>query len=172
MQIDALTRTPRIVAKTNGFLTGRSRTAGARDRSRLRPQPTPASSGSRRRELARLDLRKSYRDTSGTRHLSFVQRVRGVAVFGNGLRAHVAPGGRLLQVDGSPLASLPRSVGSPKISASEARRLAVKDTFGKVRPSAAFKATGTDRSTTFRNGIGPSWCSSRPCRVCASAGRR
>ena len=63
------------------------------------------------RELRGLDLRKSYRDSSGTRHLSFVQRVRGVAVFGNGLRAHVAPGGRLLQVDGSPLASLPRSIG-------------------------------------------------------------
>ena len=41
--------------------------------------------------------------------------MRGVAVFGNGLRAHVAPGGRLLQVDGSPLASLPRTIGKARI---------------------------------------------------------
>ncbi len=151
VQIDALTRTPRIVAKTNGFLTGRSsRSARVVALGYVRSHPGVFRLSTR--ELARLDLRKSYRDTSGTRHLSFVQRVRGLAVFGNGLRAHIAPGGRLLQVDGSPLASLPRSVGSPKISATEARRLAVKDTFGKVRPTAVFKATGTDRSTTFRNG--------------------
>ena len=151
VQVDPLTRTPRIVAKTNGFLTARSsRPARVIALGYVRSHPGVFRLSTR--ELARLDLRKSYRDTSGTRHLSYVQRVRGVAVFGNGLRAHVAPGGRLLQVDGSPLASLPRSVGVPKISASEARRLAVKDTFGKVRPSAAFKTTGSDRSTTFRNG--------------------
>jgi hypothetical protein len=151
VQIDPLTRTPRIVAKTNGFLTGRSsRPARAVALGYVRSHPGVFRLSSR--ELARLDLRKSYRDTSGTRHLSYVQRVRGIAVFGNGLRAHVASGGRLLQLDGSPLASLPRTVGAPKISATEARRLAVKDTFGKVRPSAAFKTTGSDRTTAFRNG--------------------
>ena len=151
VQVDPLTRTPRIVAKTNGYLTARSsRPARVIALGYVRSHPGVFRLSTR--ELARLDLRKSYRDNSGTRHLSYVQRVRGVAVFGNGLRAHVAPGGRLLQVDGSPLANLPRSVGSPKISASEARRLAVKDTFGMVRPSATFKTTGSDRSTTFRNG--------------------
>ena len=151
VQIDPLTRTPRIVARTNGFLTARSsRPASTIALGFVRSHPDVFRLSAR--ELRGLDLRKSYRDSSGTRHLSFVQRVRGVAVFGNGLRAHVAPGGRLLQVDGSPLAALPRTLGKARISATEARRLAVKDTFGAARPSATFKTTGTDRSTTFRNG--------------------
>ena len=55
-------------------------------------------------ELARLHLRRDYVDIAGTHHLSFVQSVGGVPVFGNGLQANVAKNGRLINVVGSPVA--------------------------------------------------------------------
>jgi extracellular elastinolytic metalloproteinase len=151
VSIDPLTRTPRIVARVDGFLTGRT-TTSARSVALgyvLRHPDVFRLSG---REIARLSLRKTYVDVAGTRHLSFVQQVRGIPVFGNGLRAHVTKDGRLLQVDGSPLARLPRNVGSPRISAVAARRLAIRDTYGRPVRTGALARTGADRTTAFRNG--------------------
>jgi extracellular elastinolytic metalloproteinase len=149
--IDPLTRTPRVVAKVNGFLTARS----------SRPAASVAMGYVRshhgvfrlsHRALAGLTLRKSYRDTAGIRHLSYVQSVHGIPVFGNGLKAHVTANGRLLQVDGSPLATLPRHVGAAKISPLRARNLAIKDTFGREHATGVQRSVGPGRSTTFHNG--------------------
>jgi Zn-dependent metalloprotease len=89
---------------------------------------------------------------AGTHHLSFVQTVAGVPVFGNGLKAHVAANGRLIQVDGSPPAVLPASSGSARLSAAGARAEAVKDVFG----TSTAKVTKTDanatRTITFSDG--------------------
>ena len=89
-----------LVAKLDGFLTG----ASTRARPRIALDYVRRNAdvfGLTRREV-RLTLRKDYVDIAGTHHLSFVQTVDGVPVFGNGLKAHVAKNGRLIQVDGSP----------------------------------------------------------------------
>jgi hypothetical protein len=151
VSIDPLTRTPRVVAKVNGFLTGPSaRPAGAVALGYVRNHPEVFRLS--QREVAGLSLRQSYRDSAGIRHLSYVQSVQGIPVFGNGLKAHVTDTGRLLQVDGSPLATLPSRVGAPTIGAAQARRLAIEDTFAKVRSAAARKPSGADRRTTFGHG--------------------
>ena len=151
VSIDPLTRTPRVVAKVNGFLTGRSsRPAPGVAMAYVRHHPGifPLS----RHALANLTLRRSFTDSAGMRNLSYVQSVRGIPVFGNGLRAHVTRDGRLLQLDGSPLAHLPRNVGKPAISAARAGKIALRDTFARVRPAATARSGGAARSTTFRNG--------------------
>jgi Zn-dependent metalloprotease len=100
VDVDALTGTPRRVTKVDGFLTNPSQAAPAKialDYVRARADVFGLSSA----EVDGLTLRNSYTDIEGTIHLSFIQQVGGVAVFGNGLKAHVTKDGRLLQVDGS-----------------------------------------------------------------------
>ena len=103
-------------------------------------------------ELARITLRRDYVDIAGTHHLSFVQYVGGVPVFGNGLQANVAKNGRLINVVGSPVAALPSTAATPSISASQARTRAAEDVQAKARQATASAPTGARRSTTFSNG--------------------
>ena len=151
VDIDALTGTARRVNRLNGFLTGpsgRSAEATARDYVRAQADVFGLSAA----EVAGLTLRKDYLDIAGTHHLSFVQSVGGVTVFGNGLKAHVAKDGRLIQVDGSPLASLPASLGAPSLTASQARDAAVGDVFGKSKATVAKSIGDAARTTEFSNG--------------------
>ena len=103
-------------------------------------------------EVAGLTLRKDYVDIAGTHHLSFVQSVGGVTVFGNGLKAHVAKNGRLIQVDGSPVAALPASLGTPGFSAARARDSAVEDVFGSSKANVVRSGSDATRKTEFSNG--------------------
>jgi hypothetical protein len=91
-------------------------------------------------------------DIAKTHHLSFVQSVGGVPVFGNGLQVNVAKNGRLINVVGSPVASLPSTAASPSISASQARSHAAEDVQAKARQATASAPSGARRSTTFSNG--------------------
>ncbi len=151
VDIDPVTGTPRNVARTNGFLTGPSSAA---------PQSIALSyvgdhAGVFRLAAADLDqltLRKDYVDVAGTHHLSFTQSVDGVPVFGNGLKAHVARDGRLIGVDGSPVAGLPAALAAPKVSPSQARRAAIADVFGTAKAASAKTASGPTRSTVFTGG--------------------
>lgn len=102
--------------------------------------------------MAGLSLRQNYVDIAGTNHPSFVQTVAGVPVFGNGLKAHVARNGRLIQVDGSPPATLPASAGSAKLPAAAARTEAVKDVFGTSTAKVTKSDAGATRTTTFSDG--------------------
>ncbi len=72
----------------------------------------------------------------GTHHLSFTQSVNGVSVFGNGVKAHVDRRGRLIQVDGSPVANLPTHLKAPRIDAAAARTAAAEAVFGKASGTA------------------------------------
>ena len=145
VSIDPLTRTPRVVAKVNGFLTARSsRPAGRVVMSFVRNHRSVFPLG--RHALANLTLRHTFRDSAGMRTLSYVQSVHGIRVFGNGLRAHVTRDGRLLQLDGSPVAHLPRQVGKPSISITRARNIALHDTFAVVRPTGTQASAGAARS--------------------------
>jgi len=134
VSVDPLTGTPRLVAKVNGYLTGRS----ARPATRVAMtyvRHHPAVFNLSHHALASLTLRRAVTDSAGMRNLSYVQKVRGIPVFGNGLRAHVTRAGRLMQVDGAPLSRLPRHVGNPKISAARARQLALRESAPTPGPS-------------------------------------
>jgi len=161
VDIDRSTGTPRRVAKLDGFLTGPSKkkpTAIAFDYIKAHPEVFGIDAA----DLATLELRQDYVDIAGTHHLSWVQVADGVPVFGNGLKAHVAKDGRLVQVDGSPLQSLPSAAGAAKVSATGARAAAVKDVFGtsaaKVTKTAdgttSFSDNGTAKQVWFQTATG------------------
>jgi extracellular elastinolytic metalloproteinase len=151
VDLDPLTATPRRVIRVDGFLTDASRKPAAtvaKDYLRAHTDVFGLSTA----QVDALTLRNTYVDVEGTTHLSFIQQSGGVAVFGNGLKAHVTRDGRLLQVDGSPLKNVPASVGAPALSATAARAKAVADTFGRSTATVATAARTADRKTTFSGG--------------------
>ncbi len=151
IDIDPMTGTPRLLGRIDGFLTGKSKQKPAKIvRKYVRTHPDVF--GLSHKEVAALKLRKTYKDIAGTRHLSFIQRVAGVPVFGNGLRAHVAKDGRLIQVDGSPLAKLPTQLAAPQLTAGQARQAAVSDVHGSSKAAVRSQAGTPDRRTVFRGG--------------------
>jgi extracellular elastinolytic metalloproteinase len=104
LDMDGLTGTPRQVSRLDGFLTGPQRgmpvdiALGYIRRNLAAFGLTPA-------ELATFQLRQDYTDIAGIHHLSFVQVIGGTEVFGNGIKAHVTRDGRLISVQGSPVAA-------------------------------------------------------------------
>jgi extracellular elastinolytic metalloproteinase len=150
VDINAATGTPRQVARINGFLTGPSRQS---------PQTVVLGYLEAHRDVFGLDdaalsnlvFRQDYQDIAGTHHLSLVQTVGDVPVFDNGIRAHVAKDGRLIAVDGAPLASLPASAGAAKITAASARTAVVDDVAGKP-VTVTGTADNAVRTTTFDDG--------------------
>ncbi|BFU46036.1 M36 family metallopeptidase [Krasilnikovia sp. MM14-A1004] len=151
VDIDNATGTPRRVAKLDGFLTAASRKKPAtivRDYLKAHTDVFGLNAAA----VDQLQLRKDYVDIAGTHHLSFVQRVAGVAVFGNGLKAHVAKNGSLVQVDGSPLPFLPTSAGTAKLTAEQARAAAVANVLGDSPATVVKRGAGATRATTFSDG--------------------
>ncbi|MEU0880198.1 M36 family metallopeptidase [Lentzea sp. NPDC005914] len=135
VDIDDLTGTPRVLARTDGFLTGPSSLPPVEVAlNYLRDKQSVV--GLSATDLPKLHLRKDYVDVAGTRHLSFVQQVDGVPVFGNGLKAHVSKDGRLVQLDGSPVRDLPSALGLTTLSApGEASKKVAFYTGDAVRPA-------------------------------------
>ncbi|MCA2212402.1 M36 family metallopeptidase [Jidongwangia harbinensis] len=151
VEIDKATGTPRRVARTDGFLTAKS----SKKPAAVALDYVRANTGVFGLDAAAVDglvLRKDYVDVEGTHHLSFVQTVDGVTVFGNGLKAHVADDGRLIQIDGAPLAALPAAPGTAKLTAAKAREAAVADVFGDSTAKVRGAASGAARTTTFTDG--------------------
>ncbi|GAB1690429.1 M36 family metallopeptidase [Krasilnikovia sp. M28-CT-15] len=151
VDLDNATGTPRRVAKLDGFLTGTSRKkpeAVALDYVKAHGDVFGLGAAA----VEQLKLRKDYVDVAGTHHLSFIQSVDGVPVFGNGLKAHVAKDGRLIQVDGSPLATLPGSTGSSKLTAAKAREAAVQNVLGDSTAKVTTAAAGPTKATGFADG--------------------
>jgi hypothetical protein len=151
VSLDPVTATPRQVTRVDGFLTGPSLqppTRIALDYVRTHADAFGLSAAT----ISSLKLRKDYVDIFGTHHLSFVQSVGGISVFGNGLKAHVTKDGQLIAVDGAPVASLPANLGAPGLTAQKARDAAVKDAFGSSKASVKAQASGVTRATEFSNG--------------------
>ncbi|MFG1610356.1 hypothetical protein ACGFIO_40540, partial [Actinoplanes sp. NPDC049265] len=132
VDIDPVTGTARRVARLDGFLTGESGKP-ARDVAVGYLAAYPGVFG----QTSALRLRKDYVDVDGTHHLSFVQMVGEVPVFGNGVKADVTRSGQLIQVTGSPAASLPASLGAARLSAAQAREAAARDAGVKAAPRAS-----------------------------------
>src|SRR5256714_6743475 len=134
VSMDPLTGTARSVSRLDGFLTGSSgRPADAIARDYVRAHPDVF--GLDAAGVSGLTLRRDYVDIAGTHHLSYLQSVAGVPVFGNGLQANVAGDGRLINVVGSPVAGLPSASSAPAIPADRARVAAV--TAGRGAPPPA-----------------------------------
>src|SRR5690349_14108010 len=123
VDIDPLTGTPRPVARLDGFRTGPSRKPAvvvARDYLKAHADLFGV-------DPATLRLRRDYVDIDGTPHLSFLQRVGDVPVFGNGIRADVARNGALIQMTGSPVRQVPASLGAARLTAGQALDTARRD---------------------------------------------
>ena len=151
VDVDPLTGTPSSVSKLDGFLTGPSSAPAGRVVTSYVTSHLGAL-GLSAADLQTLRLRRTYVDIGGTRHLSYTQYAGSVPVFGNGLKASVTRDGRLVSVQGSPLHA-PDSVGTAAdLTASAARRAAVKDVGGTALSESARAPRGADRKTTFGNG--------------------
>ncbi|AGL16817.1 M36 family metallopeptidase [Actinoplanes sp. N902-109] len=116
VDIDPLTGTPRQVARLDGFLTGPSRKPAVQ----VARAYLTAHADLFGVDPAALTLRRDYVDVDGTHHLSFLQRVGSVPVFGNGIRADVARSGALIQMTGSPVRQLPSGLAAAKLTAGQA----------------------------------------------------
>src|SRR5262245_43683095 len=83
VDIDPLTGTPRLVGRLDGFLTGPSRLE-ASGIALLYLRSHSAAFGLSAADIGRLTLRRDYVDIAGTHHLSYIQTIGGIQVFGNG----------------------------------------------------------------------------------------
>jgi hypothetical protein len=119
VDIDPLTTTPRLVARLDGMLTGATR-AKPKAIALTYVRSHADAFGLTADDVGRLILRRDYVDIAGTHHLSFIQAVGAIPVFGNGLQANVAANGRLINVLGSPVAGLPTAATKPAVAAATA----------------------------------------------------
>ncbi|NEA64570.1 M36 family metallopeptidase [Streptomyces sp. SID12488] len=147
LELDPTTGTARQVAKLDGYLTSASG-ADPEDIAREYLRAHPDVFGLTAGQVQGLTLRKQYTDVAGIRHLSFVQSVDGVPVFGNGVKANVARDGRLISVLGSPVRKLPSQLPPAKVTGTQARKTAVRDIAGG-------KADGTAGSDTAKQVVYP-----------------
>ena len=129
LELDPSTGTARQVARLDGYLTSASG-ADPEDIARQYLRAHPDVFGLTAGQIQGLTLRKQYTDVAGIRHLSFVQSVDGVPVFGNGVKANVARDGRLISVLGSPVRKLPSQLAPAKVTGAQARKSAVRDIAG------------------------------------------
>jgi extracellular elastinolytic metalloproteinase len=151
LEPDGLTGTFRQVTRTDGFLTGRS-AASARSVALGYLSENRAALGLTDQGIASLDLRQDYVSIDGTHHLSFQQVRAGIPVFGNGVKANVTDTGRLVNITGSPLASVDTVSADPSISASEARSAAAENGLGKAGVATVQRAGDARRTSSFSNG--------------------
>ncbi|WP_433379162.1 M36 family metallopeptidase [Actinoplanes sp. CA-142083] len=123
VDLDRLTGTPRQVARLDGFLTGPSRKPAVR----VAQDYLKTHADLFGVDPATLKLRRDYVDIEGTHHLSFLQQVGDVPVFGNGIRADVARNGALIQMTGSPVRQMPDELGGARLTAGQALDTARRD---------------------------------------------
>ncbi|HEX2044798.1 MAG TPA: M36 family metallopeptidase [Gaiellaceae bacterium] len=154
VDVDPLTGTPRVVAKLDGYLTGRS----ARDAKDVALDYVRANPGVFKLDeddLAGLRLVRDYTDVEGIRHLHWVQTAGGIAAFDNDLRANVAADGRLINVLGSPLPDLAERAGglAASLDATGALRAALASVGREARaPRVLARGRSPERATRFAGG--------------------
>ncbi len=139
VSVDALTGTPTDVSSRLGFLTGPSKAPAARValdfvRGHL------AGLGLSAADVGTFSQSRKFTDINGITHVYWVQKVGGIPVFGNGLRASVDRRGRLISLQGAPvsqLTGLAERSASPRLSGRDAIRAAVRDVRGDAARSGA-----------------------------------
>lgn len=140
LELDPDTGTARQVAKLDGYLTTRSDDS-SEDVVRRYLRSHPDVFGLTDAQVRDLTLRKQYTDVAGIRHLSFLQSVDGVPVFGNGVKANVSHDGRLISVVGSPVRKLPSQLAPARVTGTQAKRAAVRDMAGAQAAEGSHAAT-------------------------------
>ena len=158
LRIDPVTRTARHVSSRTGFLTGpssRPATAVALDYVRA----YAAALGIRLADLDSLRLSRRVTDLNGITHVAWEQVVEGIAVFGNGLRAHVDRRGRLIAVQGSPVravATLASRARPARVDRAGAISSAAAD--ARVSPAQLRPGATAERVWFFSQGrLRPAW---------------
>jgi extracellular elastinolytic metalloproteinase len=155
ISFDPATGTPSNVASEDGYLTGTSKSSAASIALGY-VRSHAAALGLTSADLSTFKLSSSYTDPLGTRHLSYEQFARGIPVFGNGLRAHVDKSGRLIAIQGSPIAGLAAKAASapddPSLSAAKARTGATKDVGGASPSATQSGGSGAAKPTKWANG--------------------
>ncbi len=141
VDIDKTTLTPRFVGRLNGYLTGRSAAPAARIAMGY-VATHPGVFRLTAADLSQFALSRDYVDITGVSHLSWVQTVNGVPLFDNGIKANVAKDGRLINVQGSPVAGLRAPTVAAKLSATDAISAAKTDAGSQHRT-----ATRDDRAS-------------------------
>jgi extracellular elastinolytic metalloproteinase len=152
---DPLTGTPRNLGRVNGYLSGKS-SAPARSAAMSYVRSHLSVLGLRSSDLKTLRFRGDYVDTIGVHNLSWSQSVRGIPVFGNGLKIKVTRDGRVLSVQGSPVSGLARMAAkaptTTRLSATSARTAAARNVDGKAADvKVASSRGGTAPSTSWAN---------------------
>src|SRR4051794_1705417 len=141
---DPLTHTPRNLGRLNGYLTGRS-SAPARSIAMGYVRSHLSTLGLTSADLSTFRFRQDYVDTIGVHNLSWSQSVRGIPVFGNGLKVKVTSTGRVLSVQGSPVSGLNRlaaAAPSGSVSSRSARTMAARNVDGKVTSARVVSTSG------------------------------
>lgn len=155
LTVDPVTATPSHLARLGGYLTQAS-SAPAVEVVRDYLEVNARSLGLSRPDLGRMRLRSSYTDTSGISHVSIEQRVRGLRVFGNGVRAHVGADGRLISLQGAPVPDLAAATAAqptaPALPATSARSAAAEDVGGAIDGDAMLRSGQSAVSATWSNG--------------------
>ncbi len=154
VSINPTTGTPDNLTSLNGYLTSRSN-ASPRRIVLTYVRDHASALGLTGADVGTLRLRSTYRDPAGIQHLSWIQTIDGVPVFGNGLRAHVAKDGRLISLQGAPVGGLRALAGdlstTPEVGPEAARETAAADVGGEV-DSAAVESEARSGATDWSNG--------------------
>ena len=148
VSLDGLTGTPRIVGRLDGFLTGPSNASAAQ----VGLDYVRAHADVFRIDVSSLQQTRETVSPNGNRHIWWRQVVNGIPVFGNGLKANVTADGRLINLVGSPLATLSGAAASPAISAEQALAQTRRDAGAAVVPLGATKKNDARQSTEFVTG--------------------
>jgi extracellular elastinolytic metalloproteinase len=128
IDIDPLTGTPDQVASRTALTGPSGRSAESVALGYVRGHL--AAFGLQPADLATFVKIREYTDLHGITHVFWAQQVAGDRVFGNGLRAHVDRRGRLISVQGAPVAGLgaqARRAPSPRVGRDAAIQKAVAD---------------------------------------------
>ncbi len=148
---DRTTGGARLVARTDGFLTGRRAAAPATvalDYVRARPDVFGLDPD----DLGRLRLTSRARSPAGTTQLAYIQTYRGVAAYDNVLLANVGRDGRLLNVGGAAVPDLRVRSVAPALTAGAALALARRQAGGSMLAPRARRQGGPERATRFAGG--------------------
>jgi len=141
----------RLVARTDGFLTGRSGAdAAAVALDYVRAQDT--AFGLDGGDLGALRLTSRYTSPDGVTHVAWTQTDDGIASYDNVLYANVARDGRLLNIGGSAVGGLAVGSTAPALGAGEALTAAKGDVGGSIAAPRATQAPGAERATRFSSG--------------------
>lgn len=147
---DRISGGARLVARTDGFLTGR-RAAPAASVALEYVRAHPEVFAVDATDLAGLRLTRRY-SSGGTTHLAWTQTYRGVAAYDNVLLANVAADGRLVNVGGAAVSGLRVGSIEPDLDASAALAAARREVGGSLVAPRARRGRGPERPTTFAGG--------------------